>query len=427
MSHSVKEVRSQLLDDSYYEIRHPSGLTILVMPKAGYSSAYAMFGTKYGSIDTRFRRSDEAGFTEVPEGIAHFLEHKLFESEDLDAFARYAQTGASANAYTSFERTCYLFSCAGNFKASLEILLDFVQSPYFTEQTVQKEQGIIGQEIRMYQDEPNWQVMFNCLRALYQVHPVRIDIAGTVDSISQITAELLYRCHHTFYNLNNMALAVAGNVTADEVLEAADRLLKKAEDLSIERNFPDEPEAVVQPYIEQALDVGAPLFMLGFKETYDTPERPLREQLQTSILLEMLAGNTSPLYRRLFDEGLINTQFGAEYFQGYGYASVLFSGESKAPQRVADAIQAEIERARREGLDKAAFERARRKFYGRVVMAFNDIEELANEMISAEFRGGGLFDEAGLLREITLEEITARLGATLQRQFSALSVVRAQA
>lgn len=425
MSLPVKEIHSELLRDSYYEIEHSSGLTILVMPKEGYSSAYALFGTKYGSIDTRFKRSDEAGFTEVPEGIAHFLEHKLFESEDLDAFARYAKTGASANAYTSFERTCYLFSCAGNFKASLEILLDFVQSPYFTEQTVQKEQGIIGQEIRMYQDEPNWQVMFNCLRALYQVHPVRIDIAGTIDSISQITADLLYRCYHTFYNLNNMALAVAGNVTVDEVLEVADRILKKAPELAIERNFPDEPAEVVQPYIEEKLDVAAPLFMLGFKETYDTPERPLREQLQTNILLEMLAGNTSPLYRRLFDEGLINTQFGAEYFQGYGFASVLFSGESKDPQKVADAIQAEIERVRREGLDPAAFERARRKLYGRFVMAFNDIEELANEMIAAEFRGGGLFDEAVLLREITLDEITQRLQTTLQKQYSALSVVKA--
>lgn len=253
MSHLVKEIHSTLLDDSYYRIDHPSGLTILVMPKAGYSSAYALFGTKYGSIDTRFKRSDEADFTEVPEGIAHFLEHKLFESEDLDAFARYAKTGASANAYTSFERTCYLFSCAGNFKASLEILLDFVQSPYFTEQTVQKEQGIIGQEIRMYQDEPNWQVMFNCLRALYKVHPVRIDIAGTIDSISHITADLLYRCYRTFYNLHNMALAVAGNVTVNEVLEVADRLLKPADALSIERNFPDEPAKPCSPLSSKRL------------------------------------------------------------------------------------------------------------------------------------------------------------------------------
>lgn len=424
MNALVKEIHSDLLMDSYYRIEHPSGLNILVMPKTGYSSAYALFGTKYGSIDTRFKRSDEAEFTEVPEGIAHFLEHKLFESEDLDAFARYAKTGASANAYTSFERTCYLFSCAGNFKASLEILLDFVQSPYFTEQTVQKEQGIIGQEIRMYQDEPNWQVMFNCLRALYHVHPVRIDIAGTIDSISHITVELLYRCYHTFYNLHNMALAVAGNVTVDEVLELADRLLKPAPELSIERNFPEEPAAVVQPYIEERLDVGAPLFMLGFKETYDTPERPLRERLQTDILLEMIAGNTSPLYRRLFDEGLINTQFGAEYFQGYGFASVLFSGESKDPQRVAQAIREEIARLRRDGLDRTAFERARRKLYGRVIMAFNDIEELANEMISAEFRNGGLFDEATLLREMTLEEISGRLETTLLEEYSALSVVK---
>lgn len=277
----------------------------------------------------------------------------------------------------------------------------------------------------MYQDEPNWQVMFNCLRALYKVHPVRIDIAGTIDSISHITADLLYRCYHTFYNLHNMALAVAGNVTVDEVLEVADRLLKPADELSIERNFPNEPAEPVQPYIEETLDVGAPLFMLGFKETYETPERPLREQLQTNILLEMLAGNTSPLYRRLFDEGLINTQFGTEYFHGYGYASVLFSGESKDPQKVAQEIHTEIERARREGLNEASFERARRKLYGRVVMAFNDIDELANEMISAEFLGGGLFDEAELLREITLDETQQRLETTLQREYSALSVVKA--
>ena len=213
-------------------------------------------------------------------------------------------------------------------------------------------------------------------------------------------------------------------MTVNEVLEVADRLLKPADALSIERNFPDEPAKPVQPFIEQTLDVGAPLFMLGFKETYETPERPLREQLQTNVCLKCWR-EYLPLYRRLFDEGLINTQFGAEYFHGYGYASVLFSGESKDPQKVAQEIHAEIERARREGLDKASFERARRKLYGRVVMAFNDIDELANEMISAEFRSGGLFDEAELLREITLDEIAQRLETTLQREYSALSVVKA--
>ena len=203
---NINEIKSDILNEKYYKINHPSGLTVYVLPKENYSSAYAVFGTKYGSIDTRFKRSDSDKWTEVPEGIAHFLEHKLFESEDLDAFERYAKTGASANAYTSFDKTCYLFQCSSNFKENLKILLDFVQNPYFTPQTVQKEQGIIGQEITMYYDVPGWMSTFNLLRCLYKNHPVRIDIAGTVDSIAQITDKLLYDCYNTFYNLHNMAL-----------------------------------------------------------------------------------------------------------------------------------------------------------------------------------------------------------------------------
>ena len=189
----IREVKSDRVGDRYYEVKHPSGLRIFVYPKEQNNSTYAVFGTRYGSVDTTFKRSDEAEACTVPAGIAHYLEHKLFESEDGDAFARYAKTGANANAYTSFDVTCYLFSCTENVYESLEILLDFVQSPYFTEQTVQKEQGIIGQEIRMYDDDPQWRVMFNLLEALYHKHPVKVDIAGTVESIAQITPELLNR------------------------------------------------------------------------------------------------------------------------------------------------------------------------------------------------------------------------------------------
>ena len=190
---SCKRVVSERVGDCYYEIKHPSGLQIYIYPKEENNSTYAVFGTRYGSIDTTFKTSDESRVHHVPAGIAHYLEHKLFESEDGDAFARYAKTGASANAYTSFDVTCYLFSCTENLYESLEILLDFVQSPYFTEQTVQKEQGIIGQEIRMYDDDPQWKVMTNLLRALYHKHPVRVDIAGTVESIAEITPEYLYQ------------------------------------------------------------------------------------------------------------------------------------------------------------------------------------------------------------------------------------------
>ena len=211
-------------------------------------------------------------------GHAHFLEHKLFENEDCDAFARYARTGASANAYTSFDMTCYLFSCTENVYESLEILLDFVQSPYFTEETIQKEQGIIGQEIKMYEDDPSWRVLFNALCGLYHVHPVKNDIAGTVESIAQITPEMLYRCYNTFYNLRNMVLCVAGNVETEKVLEVADRLLRKSEEVSVERAFLPEPEEIVYPYKEEALAVSFPCSSWALKKTRKKEEEGRRNR-----------------------------------------------------------------------------------------------------------------------------------------------------
>ena len=261
----MTELKSPRTGDSIFVEDHASGLKIMVYPKPGYRSAYAVFGTRYGSVNTRFKADGE--LVSVPDGIAHFLEHKMFESEEGDAFAKYAKTGASANAFTSFDQTCYLFSCTENFEKSFEILLDLVQSPYFTEQTVQKEQGIIGQEIRMYDDSPDWRVMVNLLNALYHNHPVKIDIAGTVESIAEITAEKLYQCYRAYYNLHNMVLCVAGNVDPGEVVKIADRKLKPVEKVTAENVFPQEPDGIVQERVEQRLAVAVPMFQLGFKET----------------------------------------------------------------------------------------------------------------------------------------------------------------
>ena len=249
-------VKSARLGEEMVRIKHRSGLNMLLCPMKGYSTAYATFTANVGSVDTGFKTQDDAEFVDVPEGIAHFLEHKMFENEEGDAFERYARTGASANAYTSFDKTAYLFACTGNFEQSLEILLDFVRRPYFTKESVQKEQGIIGQEIRMYDDDGDWRVQFNLLAALYHRHPVRIDIAGTVESISRIDHELLYRCYRTFYNLNNMVLCVAGNFDVDTVLKVADRVLKPDEKpVEIERRTVDEPDGVCKPLVEQKLSL----------------------------------------------------------------------------------------------------------------------------------------------------------------------------
>ncbi len=424
MMNNVKEIKNQLLNDSYYEIDHSSGYKIFVYPKENYSSAYAVFGTKYGSIDTCFKVEGEDNFTEVPEGIAHFLEHKLFESEELDAFARYAKTGASANAYTSFDKTCYLFSCTDNFEDSLEILFDFVQNPYFTEKTVQKEQGIIGQEIRMYEDEPGWESLFVLLRAMYHNHPVKIDIAGTVDSISHITADLLYECYNTFYNPANMALAVAGNVTVEQVLKVADKMLKPKECKKVERKFQEEPAEVVEKLAVKNLDVSMPIFAIGFKEDIKAPSKTLKETIESNMLLDIIAGKTSSLYEKLLNEGIINTTFDTEFFEGYGYASHIFSGESHEYEKVREYINNEIAKAQKDGVSKEDFDRIKKKHYGNFIMNFNDIDSIANSLIGEYFNGDGLFDQLAVLESITLDDINSRLRNAFNIENSSMSVIK---
>lgn len=419
----IKKIQSDILGDSYYEVKHPSGLTVMVYPKEGYSTTYAIFGTNYGSIDTYIKTAGSDP-RPIPEGTAHYLEHKLFESEELDAFERFSKTGASANAYTSFDKTCFLFSCASNFADNLHILMDFVQHPYFTEQTVQKEQGIIGQEIRMYQDEPGWQVLFNLLKCLYQKHPVKIDIAGTVESISHITADLLYDCYNNFYSLNNMVLCVAGNTTVDEVMSVVDAEVVDRPNIQVERADYGEPAEVVKTREEEQLAVAMPLFALGFKEHWDTPVRTLKEKLIANFLLDYIAGEMSPLYNRLLNEGLINTSFGYEYFTGYGYSTIIFEGESKDPNAVADAIRAEIARVKKEGLQQEEFERILKMSYGKAIMDYNDIDGLANDMVAAHFEGWGLFDDLDIYRNLTVEDVESQLERELNDEYSAISIIR---
>ena len=409
------------LGESYIKAVHPSGLTVYICEKPAYASAYALFGTRYGSIDTRFRVKG-GDWVDVPEGIAHFLEHKLFESEEGDAFTRYAETGAYANAYTSFDRTCYLFSCSGRFEDSFDILLDFVQSPYFTKETVDKEQGIIGQEIRMYDDSPDWRVLFNLLTAMYENHPVRIDIAGTVESIAKIDHELLYTCYNTFYNPANMFICVAGKVDADKVLAQIDRSLKNTTPVEVERGRFTEPDGVVKQKTEQRLAVSIPLFCYGFKEKCGQPEKSLADKVHTNLLLELAVGEASPLYNRLLAEGLINKNFGAEYFTGHGYAAPIFQGESKDPDKVAAAIAQEFLRLKAEGIDPDAFEGVRRKLYGRSVMRYNDVESLASGLTEAAMHDAGLFDELELYRTAAPCDLEARL-AVFDPEKAALSVI----
>ena len=417
-------VKNERLREEFLKIDHPSGLTIYLYPMKGYSSAYALFGTNYGSIDTTFKTQDDPDFVTVPEGIAHFLEHKLFESEDGDAFTLFAATGASANAFTSFDRTCYLFSTTDNFEQSLDALLTFVQSPYFTKETVEKEQGIIGQEIRMYDDAPDWRVFFNLLGALYHNHPVRIDIAGTTDSIAQIDDQLLYRCYHTFYNLSNMTLAVTGNFdleTAKKVIER--RIPTDVKKVEIQRKTEEEPLTVVKNSVEQDLEVAVPLFHIGFKEQPLEGKELLKTQVTGELLLELIAGEGSSLYRELYDEGLINAEFGTEVMTGRGYYCEIFAGESRDPKAVYEKIKQELRRLKEQGIQEAEFERARKLIYGRYVRGFNDVENVAGALVSAHFMGVSVYDAIEIVAALSFQDVVSYLNTHFDEEHSAISVV----
>ncbi len=415
----LKEVFTHEIGESYVKCVLDCGLQVFILEKPLYNSAYAIFGTRYGSIDNVFSVNGEK--TEVPEGIAHFLEHKLFESEDGDAFTRYAETGAYANAFTSFDKTCYIFNCTSRFDENLDILLDFVQSPYFTKATVEKEQGIIGQEIRMYDDSPAWRVLFNMLYAMYESHPVRIDIAGTTDSIAQIDDSLLYKCYETFYNPANMFLCIAGNVNTEKILKKVESAIKTREPVMIERIMPNEPDKVLKPFVSQALEVAQPMFCFGYKENANTA-LTIKDKICTAVLLEMIAGDSSPLYKELTNDGLINDEFSFEYFNGTGYSAVIFEGESINPKSVAEKIKAEIDRLKEDGLNKKLFNAIRSGLYGSAIRSFNSVESITMGLVECAMNGTALFDDIKYLKAITVDDVYKRL-SLLDNDKTVLSVI----
>ena len=352
---SSQIIQDKHLGEQYIRVEHPSGLTMLLYPMPGFSTTYAVFATQYGSIDACFQAKEGGEQNRVPEGIARYLEHKMFESEDGDAFDRYAKTGAAANAFTSFDKTCYLFTCSGKFQESLEILLDCVTHPYFTKETVEKEQGIIGQEIRMYEDDPSWRVTFNLLDSLYHNNSVKVDIAGTIESIARIDADLLYRCYNTFYNLHNMVLTIAGNFDPDEALQVTDRVLKKAPPFEAVRRPQQETESVVRKRVVQHMPVALPMFYIGFKSPDAGQKNNFCNVIFDEMLLDIITGETTELYRQLYNDGLINGSIYGETMAGRDYLCSMVSGESRDPDEVYRRVCSAFEQVQQNGIDPEQF------------------------------------------------------------------------
>jgi len=425
---SLTYMKNELTGEGLYYKQHESGLRIYIMPRKGYTSSYAIFGTKYGSVDSEFVVPGEEEITKVPDGIAHYLEHKMFDMPDgsnvFDSFSKY---GANANAFTSFNMTAYLFSSTSNFCDNLKILMDYVQKPYFTKESVQKEQGIIGQEIRMYDDNAGWRVFFNLLGCLYQNNPVKIDIAGTIDSIAKIDNELLYKCYNTFYNLSNMTIFVTGDFEADKVLEVIEGAILKNEPFSeeIKRIYPDEPKGIAMPYKEISLSVAMPMFVMGFKDNnvgYGG-KKLLKKIIETDILIKILFSKSSPLYEKLYNSGLITQSFGAEYSPQIDYGYTAIEGESKDPKKVYKIITDYIEELRKNGILEEDFQRAKKVVWGKYIRSYNDIEDFAHTFLTDSFMDINYLDYYEVYKDVSFEDVKNRFMEHFDKDYSALSVV----
>jgi predicted Zn-dependent peptidase len=425
---TYKEIYNDTIDERILSTVSTQGIRIFFMPKEGYSKKYAVFSTDYGSIDNIFVPIGARDRLEVPEGIAHFLEHKLFEEEDGDVFEKFSNIGAQVNAFTSFNQTSYLFYTSNNFYTGLEHLIDFVQNPYLTDENVEKEKGIIGQEIMMYEDNPGWKVYFNLLKAMYHEHPIRIDIAGTIDSIKAISKELLYTTYETFYNPSNMVLFVIGDLDFDEIV----RVVNKAEkefDLTtgdIERIIPDEPKEVKDRLVEEKMTTSMPMFYMGFKDA-DTGykgRKMIKKDIVTNIILDMLFGESTEFYNKLYEEGLIDTSFGAFYTCKESYGHSLLVGQSNEPETLHNRILDRIKLPADEVLKEDDFIRIKRKELGNFIMGMNSIEFIANNFIDLFFSGFMITDYLELLKEIKYDDIIRRFNSHFKEENLSLSIIR---
>ena len=402
-----------------------NGLHIFVVPKPGFQKSYAFFATNYGGMDMKFKLDGQD--MDTPAGVAHYLEHKMFDTKEGNALQELAANGASPNAFTSNAITGYYFESTEKFEENLRILLSFVSIPYFTKESVDKEQGIIGQEIGMIEDDPDWVVFMDLMQALYEKHPVRVSVAGSAESISHITAETLYACHKAFYDPSNMVLCVAGDVDPEKICQAAREILPERPGAPVARGDygAQEPAEVCQPMIQREMEVSVPLFQLGFKgEAAPEGEGALRQQLLGELACEALLGNSTPLYARLYREGLINRNFAYGYEAVPGAAFLAAGGESRDPEAVRQAVQQEAERIVREGVDPDLWRRIKKGSYGGKVRSLNSFETLCVGQAQSFFAGSDLLDFPRLFDTIEKADVEHLIARWVTPERTALSVVR---
>ena len=414
------------LREKYYYFRHESGLSVYVFPK-DHSITCAYFGTRYGSQDNCFRLAGEDEYTSVPNGIAHYLEHRMFTQADgSDVTERFSELGADSNAFTSYSKTVYLCNCTEHAEEAIETLLSFVNEPYFTEELVEKERGIIIQEILMGEDNPYNRCFDRLMEAMYHKCSVRINVAGSVKSVSEITADMLNRCYDVFYDPSNMALVVCGRISAEAVSDVVDRVLpKRQRDCGIQRWHDEEPRTVRLAKTEMSMVVAKPIFSIGIKdpEIVAGGEERMKRYAAMSILCDCLFCRSGELYNALFESGEISPDFSFYYTSTDLFAYTAISGEADDPENVMRRIRAYIDEAAARGISPVEFERSRRVLYSEYVKNFDSTEEIAYDMIDFVFEDSDLLSFGDKLMCVTLDDVNALLKTAFRDEYFSLSVV----
>ena len=404
-----------------------NGLTVMIIPKEGVKKKYIIWGTHYGSNDSKFIVPGEKQVTEVPKGVAHFLEHKMFEQENgrnsLDVLS---SLGVNANAFTTNTHTAYLYEATDNFYEALDEFMDYVQHPYFTDENVEKEKGIIGQEIMMYDDYPEWKVYLNALEAMYHSNPVKLDITGTIETISHIDKDILYKCYNTFYNPSNMCLVVCGDFKPNEILkEIEKRLIDRKAEGEIKRIYEKEEETIVNSKIESKMEVSIPLFTLGIKCIPPKQKEKIKTHIAIDVLLNLIIGESSNLYQELYKSGVILNMPSFEYEFTDEYAHILISGVSRNPEIFFDMINKEIDSLAVNGINEQDFERVKKMIYGEYIKEYNDVSNIARIFLTDFMKGVNSFDYIEEITTLDIEYAKQVLIENFKKEKMVFSVVKA--
>ncbi|KEK53524.1 peptidase M16 inactive domain protein [Staphylococcus warneri Lyso 2 2011] len=406
----MKQHYYDVIDETVYEHELQNGLRLFVIPKPGFQKTFVTYTTQFGSLDSRFKPLGKDEFVTVPDGVAHFLEHKLFEKEEEDLFTAFAEKNAQANAFTSFDRTSYLFSATDHLENNIKRLLTMVETPYFTKETVDKEKGIIAEEIKMYQEQPGYKLMFNTLRAMYEKHPIRVDIAGSVESIYDITKDDLYLCYETFYHPSNMVLFVVGDVEPQyivDIVEEHENLRDKTNQPKIERALIDEPKSVNQHVVSEEMKLQSPKLMLGFKNQPldESPEKYVQRDLEMTFFYELIFGEETEFYQELLNDDLIDETFGYQFVLEPTYSFSIITSATNHPDQLKQLLIKQLKDNKGNLTDVEAFDLLKKQFIGEFISSLNSPEYIANQYAKLYFEGVRVFDMLNIVENITLESV----------------------